>query len=206
MCGFSDFLIPPALFHSCHSSFLSQVSSGHTGLITFLLGMVFHKDSSGHYLPILPPGDPSQPRASPRYSVAQLELQQQSAGRRVKHSPTSFTGKPVLINAESSSSSSHNVSVSLVGSRGSISSSRKPVVGVTSTKKTGDEVKNNVLAAPGEHLYFLDLHSEMFNSAQKGTVSPLNFWLVRWGVKGRTQCHLPDLIEKFLFCFLFATS
>jgi len=32
-------------------------------------GMVFHKDKSGHWLPILPPGNPDMPRAKPRVSV-----------------------------------------------------------------------------------------------------------------------------------------
>ena len=31
--------------------------------------MTFHKDSKGRYLPIIVQGDPSKPRANPRYSV-----------------------------------------------------------------------------------------------------------------------------------------
>jgi len=36
-------------------------------------GMVFHKDKAGHWLPILPPGDPDMPRAKPVVSVMDLQ-------------------------------------------------------------------------------------------------------------------------------------
>ena len=35
--------------------------------------MVFHKDKAGHWLPILPPGDPDMPRAKPVVSVMDLQ-------------------------------------------------------------------------------------------------------------------------------------
>ncbi len=98
--------------------------------------MVFHKDSSGDYLPLLPRGDPSLPRRAPKYSVALME--QQSVQRRVKKS-SSFTGKTRLINGSKygSSNSSSN-------SSSSSSSSKSPV------GQPGQEPRDNVLAAPGQ--------------------------------------------------------
>jgi len=36
-------------------------------------GMTFHKDKSGHWLPIIPAGDPNSPRAQPKFSVMDLK-------------------------------------------------------------------------------------------------------------------------------------
>jgi hypothetical protein len=97
--------------------------------------MVFHKDSSGDYLPLLPRGDPSLPRRAPKYSVALME---QGVQRRVKKS-SSFTGKTGrLINGSKYGSSNSNRSNS------SSSSSSKSPVG-----QPGQEPRDNVLAAPG---------------------------------------------------------
>ena len=35
--------------------------------------MTFHKDKSGHWLPIIPAGDPNSPRAQPSFSVMDLK-------------------------------------------------------------------------------------------------------------------------------------
>jgi hypothetical protein len=99
--------------------------------------MVFHKDSAGDYLPLLPRGDPSLPRRAPKYSVARME--QQGVQRRVKKS-SSFTGKTGrLINGSKYYGSSNNRSNS------SSSSSSKSPVG-----QPGQEPRDNVLAAPGQ--------------------------------------------------------
>lgn len=36
------------------------------------IGMVFHQDNQGHYLPILPPGNPRMPRGKPEHSVMKM--------------------------------------------------------------------------------------------------------------------------------------
>ena len=41
----------------------------HTSQLLSSLGMHFHKDDRGRYLPLLPRGDPSKPRAKPEFSV-----------------------------------------------------------------------------------------------------------------------------------------
>jgi hypothetical protein len=99
--------------------------------------MVFHKDRSGDYLPLLPRGDPSLPRRAPKYSVAAL-MGQQGVQRRVKKS-SSFTGKPRGLIIGSKYGSSNNRSNS------SSSSSSKSPVG-----QPGQEPRDNVLAAPGQ--------------------------------------------------------
>ena len=48
--------------------------------------MVFHLDpSSSHYLPILPRGDPSKPRAQPGHSV--MDLARRNGTDRSKRTP-----------------------------------------------------------------------------------------------------------------------
>jgi hypothetical protein len=100
--------------------------------------MVFHKDSSGDYLPLLPHGDPSLPRRAPKYSVALME--QQGVQRRVKKS-SSFTGKAGRLINGSKYYGSNNSSNS--------SSSSKSSVG-----ELGQEPRDNVLAAPGQLYQF----------------------------------------------------
>jgi hypothetical protein len=98
--------------------------------------MVFHKDSSGDYLPLLPRGDPSLPRRAPKYSVARME--QQGVQHRVKKS-SSFTGKPRLIYGSKYYGSNNR------SNNSSSSSSNKSPVG-----ELGQEPRDNVLAAPGQ--------------------------------------------------------
>jgi len=57
-------------------------------------GMVFHKDKSGHWLPILPPGNPSMPRAKPRVSVMDL-----AQTKRVKKHVLAGSGLSIVDNA-----------------------------------------------------------------------------------------------------------
>jgi hypothetical protein len=99
--------------------------------------MVFHKDSSGDYLPLLPRGDPSLPRRAPKYSVALMG--QQGVQRRVKKS-SSFTGKPRINGSKYYGSNN----------RSNSSSSSKSPVG-----QPGQEPRDNVLAAPGQLLTVL---------------------------------------------------
>jgi hypothetical protein len=113
--------------------YLCNVEPALLALTFLLLGMVFHKDSSGDYLPLLPRGDPSLPRRAPKYSVALME--QQGVQRRVKKS-SSFTGKAGLINGSKYYGSSN---------RSNSSSSSKSPVG-----QLGQEPRDNVLAAPGQ--------------------------------------------------------
>jgi hypothetical protein len=102
--------------------------------------MVFHKDSSGDYLPLLPRGDPSLPRRAPKYSVA--ALMEQGVQRRVKKS-SSFTGKTGrLINGRKYGTSNNRSNSS--SSSSSSSSSKSPV------GQPGQEPRDNVLAAPGQ--------------------------------------------------------
>jgi hypothetical protein len=102
--------------------------------------MVFHKDSAGDYLPLLPRGDPSLLRRAPKYSVALTE--QQGVQRRVKKS-SSFTGKTGrLING--SKYGSNNRSNNSISISSSSSSSKSPV------GELGQEPRDNVLAAPGQ--------------------------------------------------------
>jgi len=67
------------------------------------LGMKFHKDESGHYMPIIVAGDPSSPRAKPRFSVGGPVTKS-----RIKHSinagPPGLNLLPPIVSGDSKSS------------------------------------------------------------------------------------------------------
>eukprot|EP00092_Neocalanus_flemingeri_P011558 GFUD01012455.1.p1 GENE.GFUD01012455.1~~GFUD01012455.1.p1 ORF type:complete len:445 (-),score=187.41 GFUD01012455.1:228-1562(-) len=89
-------------------------------------GMVFHKDKTGHWLPILPPGNPKMPRAKPSVSVMDL-----AQSKRVKKHALVGAGLSIVDNAVKMmdnvvNKSSVSPSPEAVAVR-NLSSSRKPV-------------------------------------------------------------------------------
>jgi len=94
-------------------------------------GMKFHKDKNGHWLPILPPGDPNMPRAKPNVSVMDL-----AENKRVKKhalvgaglSIVDKAGKPLDFDSKSASPSPKVMN---------LSTSKKPV----GSSSEGSEVK-----------------------------------------------------------------
>ena len=93
--------------------------------------MKFHKDKNGHWLPILPPGDPNMPRAKPNVSVMDL-----AENKRVKKhalvgaglSIVDKAGKPLDFDSKSASPSPKVMN---------LSTSKKPV----GSSSEGSEVK-----------------------------------------------------------------
>jgi len=88
-------------------------------------GMVFHKDKAGHWLPILPPGNPNMPRAKPSVSVMNLAL-----AKRVKKHALVGAGLSIVDNAVKMVDNMVNkvaVSPSPKVEVMNLSSSRKPV-------------------------------------------------------------------------------
>jgi len=88
-------------------------------------GMVFHKDKSGHWLPILPPGNPDMPRAKPSVSVVDL-----AQTKRVKKLVLAGSGLSIVDNAKKMVDNVVNsvgVSPSPQVEVMNLSSSRKPV-------------------------------------------------------------------------------
>ena len=89
------------------------------------VGMVFHKDKAGHWLPILPPGNPNMPRAKPSVSVMNLAL-----AKRVKKHALVGAGLSIVDNAVKMVDNMVNkvvVSPSPKVEVMNLSSSRKPV-------------------------------------------------------------------------------
>ena len=107
------------------SLFYLSLNLLYTATLHSTLGMVFHKDKSGHWLPILPPGNPNMPKAKPRVSVMGL-----AQTKRVKKHVLAGSGLTIVDDAVKMVDNVVNkmaVSPSPKVEVVNLSSSRKPV-------------------------------------------------------------------------------
>lgn len=109
--------------------------------VTALLGMTFHKDKAGHWLPIIVQGDPRLPRPGPRVSVMDIKLSNKT---RVKKN-ASILGSPGINLDEAARYEEAGLRDNIIP-RGS--SSRRPV-SVASYVSSASQKSNDIIEAPG---------------------------------------------------------
>ena len=106
-----------------------------------LVGMRFHKDKTGHWLPIIVQGEPHKPRAQPSHSV--MDLKPAAAQFRAKKDTLVGAGLSILESEEN-----NKALLDSDKSRGlAISSSSKPQIEVF-----GGGGGGGVLPLPGDNL------------------------------------------------------
>ena len=101
--------------------------------------MRFHKDKSGHWLPIIVQGDPRKPRAKPSVSV--MDIQQQAADSNNRVKKNALVGSGLRIE--------EGEAPAVIAPQGNLSSSsRLPNISSSSSTKASDLSKDGPGVVP----------------------------------------------------------